>query len=104
MRHIRFLVSQCHGSDETLHFYRLPGKAFAHESCFGDHTLPSFTLALSGFHDPEHLLLCNTTDFGQRDRVFRSFVFPLLLNGRRESLGIFLCLSIEEIGGESFFG
>ncbi len=64
MCYIRFLVAQSHGSHEALHFDRLTGEAFADEGGLRDHALPRLFLAFSGTHDLEHLIFCDTSNFG----------------------------------------
>lgn len=98
MCHIRFLVAQSHGSHESLHFDRFTGKALTDESSLCDHALPRFFLALPGTHDLEHLVFCDTPNFGQRYGIFCGFVLSLLLDGGGQCLGVLLTLSVKQKG------
>ena len=98
MCHIRFLVAQSHGSHESLHFDRLTGKALTDERSLRDHALPGFFLALPGTHDLEHLVFCDTSNFGQRYGIFGGFVLSLLLYGGGQCLGVLLTLSVKQKG------
>lgn len=97
---IRFLVAQSHGSHEPLHFDRLTSEAFADEGSLGDHALPRLFFALSGTHNLEHLVFCDTSNFGQRYGILGGLVLSLLLDGSGQCLGVLLTLSVKQKGGE----
>lgn len=104
MGYVGFFVAQCHGTDETFHFYWFSCKAFADKGSFSEHALPRLALALARLDNLEHLVLCDTPDFGQGHGILCSLVFAFLLDCARESLGVLLALAVEEVCRERTVG
>jgi hypothetical protein len=60
------------------------------------HTLPALSLVFTSLDDLEHLLLGNTSDFGQRHGVLGGSVLSSILDRRTERFGV-LGVSIERV-------
>lgn len=101
MSDIGLCLTQSHRSDETLHLYGLAGEVLSNECCLVDKTLPTLSLVLSSLQDLEHLVLCNSADLWQRNRVLCSTVLAAILDSTAERLGILLTLAVEQVCGQS---
>ena len=125
MRDIGLLDTKRGRTDETLEFGRFPGKVLkspqgispnailaekgrrthlSDKGSLGDHALPSLALALSGLEDLEHLVLGDTSDLGERDGKLAGLFLALLLDRRRERLGVVLALAVEQVGRQGTLG
>jgi len=81
MRNVGLLVPQRHRPDEPLHLHRLPGETLPNERRLRDHSLPRLGLGLSGLEDLEHLVLGDSSNLGQGNRVLGSSILSSLLDG-----------------------
>jgi hypothetical protein len=61
---VSFLIAQSHRSHEAFHFDGLSSETFPDEGGLCDHAFPRLLLALSGTHDLEHLVFCDSADLG----------------------------------------
>lgn len=95
---IGFLIPKSHGPNKPLHLDGLAREALSDKGGFRDHPLPRLRLGFSGLEDLEHLVFSDTADFRERYGVFRSLLFPFLLDGRGEGFGVLLALAIEQVG------
>ena len=91
-------IAESHGADEALVLYGPPREIRAHKRRLGDHPLPPLLLGLgTRLDDLEHLVLGDSLDARQRDREFRGFLLPLLLDRGRQRLGDVGLLAVEEV-------
>lgn len=60
MGDVGLLVSEGHGSNESLHLHGLSGETLSHKRRLRHHSLPSFGLGLSRLEHLEHLIFSNS--------------------------------------------
>lgn len=101
---VRLVVTETHGTNETLELGWLSCEALSDKGGFGDHTLPPFLLALSGLDDLEGFVFGDTSHLGQGNRVAGGLVLSPLLDGGREGLCVLLTFTVEQVCGESLVG
>lgn len=100
MRNIGLLVTQTHGTDETLKLGVATGEVGSDKGRFRNHALPSLLVCLlTGLDDLEHLLFADTADLGQGDAELGSLLGTLVLDGRRQSLGGGWVRAVQQVGG-----
>lgn len=93
---VGLLVPERHRPNEPLHLNRLSGETFTDKGSLGNHSLPRLGLGLSRLENLEHLVLGNSSNFGERDRVLGGSVLSSLFDGRRKRFGILLDARLKE--------
>lgn len=102
---VGLLVTQTHGTNESLVLDGATGEVVTNESRLSDHTLPGLLVSLlSGVDDLEHLLFTDTLNLGQRDSELGSLLITLILDGTGEGLGVGLLRPIEQVLGQRSLG
>lgn len=91
--------------DQPFVFDRATSKVGADKSGLGDHSLPALLCRLlSRLDNLEHFLLGDTPDLGQGHTELGGLFGSLVLDGRRQSFGIFLVAAVEQVGGQRGVG
>lgn len=102
---IGLLVTQTHGTDETLVLDGATSEVTTDESGLGDHALPGLLVSLlSGVDNLEHLLLTDTLDLGQGNSELGGLLISLILDSTGQGLGVGSLRSVEQILGQRSLG
>lgn len=102
---IGLLVTQTHGSDESLELDRATSEVVTDEGRLGDHALPRLLVGfLSGVDDLEHLLLTDTLNLGQGNSELGGLLITLILDGTGQGLGVGALRSVEQVLGQRGLG
>jgi len=92
------LVSQTHGPDKPLELGCPPREVGSNESRLGDNPLPRLLGRLLARLDHlEHLLLGDAPDLGQRHAELGRLLGPLVLDLRRQGLGVGGAGAVEQV-------
>lgn len=102
---VGLLVTQTHGTNESLVLDGPTSKVVTDESRLGDHTLPGLLVGLlSGIDNLEHLLLTDTLHLRQRHGKLGRLLLTLILDSTGQGLGVGGLGSVEQVLGQRSLG
>jgi hypothetical protein len=102
---IGLLVTQTHGTNETLVFDGATSEVATDESGLGNHALPGLLVSLlSGVDNLEHLLLTDTLDLRQGNSELGGLLITLILDSTGQGLGVGGLRSVEQVLGQRGLG